>query len=77
MMNALIAHATTTVIQPAVSLTDDDELYSGYNDCPYVYDIKNLSQDEVYQEAIKSSYGKRPIVRISDSKFCIIMMINI
>lgn len=63
-MNTLLSRATDTMIRPiATELIEDDELYVGYNDFPTVYDTKHLDEDEVYQEAIKSSYGKRGIVR--------------
>ena len=40
----------------------DDDIYAGYNDYPSVYSTKDLDQDEVFQEAIKTSYSKRSIV---------------
>lgn len=40
----------------------EDDIYTGYNDYPSVYNIKDLEQDELFQEVIKTSYGKRSIV---------------
>ncbi|XP_063223516.1 intraflagellar transport protein 88 homolog isoform X2 [Bacillus rossius redtenbacheri] len=40
----------------------DDDLYSGYNEYPSAFSTKDLEQDEVFQEAIRTSYGRRPIV---------------
>jgi len=40
----------------------EDDIYTGYNDYPSVYDIKDLEQDELFQEVIRTSYGKRSIV---------------
>ena len=45
-----------------MALLDDDELYSGYNDYPNALSIKDLEQDEIFQQAVKTSYGRRPNV---------------
>lgn len=45
----------------------EDDIYAGYNDYPSVYNIKDLEQDELFQEVIKTSYGKRSIVSITIS----------
>lgn len=45
-----------------MALLEDDELYSGYNDYPNALSIKDLEQDEVFQQAVKTSYGRRPNV---------------
>ncbi|KMQ96390.1 intraflagellar transport protein 88-like protein [Lasius niger] len=37
----------------------EDDIYAGYNDYSSVY--KDLEQDELFQEVIKTSYGKRSI----------------
>ncbi|XP_012221934.1 intraflagellar transport protein 88 homolog [Linepithema humile] len=37
----------------------EDDIYMGYDDYPSVY--KDLEQDELFQEVIKTSYGKRSI----------------
>jgi len=42
----------------------EDDIYTGYNDYPSVYDIKDLEQDELFQEVMRTSYGKRSIVSI-------------
>ncbi|XP_032684242.1 intraflagellar transport protein 88 homolog [Odontomachus brunneus] len=39
----------------------EDDIYAGYNDYPSVYNIKELEQDELFQEVVKTSYGKRSI----------------
>ncbi|XP_014598045.1 PREDICTED: intraflagellar transport protein 88 homolog isoform X3 [Polistes canadensis] len=44
----------------AVGIIDDD-IYSGYDDYPSVYSTKDLDQDELFQEAVKTSYAKRSI----------------
>lgn len=38
----------------------EDDIYTGYDDYSALY--KDLEQDELFQEVIKSSYGKRSIV---------------
>lgn len=43
----------------------EDDIYAGYNDYPSVYNIKDLEQDELFQEVIKTSYGKRSIVSLT------------
>lgn len=43
----------------------DDDIYAGYNNYPSVYNIKDLEQDELFQEVIKTSYGKRSIVSLT------------
>lgn len=40
----------------------EDDIYAGYNDYPSIYNIKDLEQDELFQEALKTSYGKRSLV---------------
>lgn len=42
----------------------EDDIYAGYNDYPSVYNIKELEQDELFQEVIKTSYAKRSLVSI-------------
>lgn len=41
----------------------EDDIYTGYNDYSSVY--KDLEQDELFREVIKTSYGKRSIVSLS------------
>ncbi|XP_017791957.1 PREDICTED: intraflagellar transport protein 88 homolog [Habropoda laboriosa] len=38
-----------------------DDIYDGYNDYPSIYSIKDLEQDELFQEALSTSYAKRSI----------------
>lgn len=40
-------------------LDEEDDLYSGYNDYPSAFNTKDLEKDELFQQALKSSYGKR------------------
>lgn len=40
----------------------ENDIYAGYNDYPSVYNIKELEQDELFQEVVKTSYGKRSVV---------------
>ncbi|KAK7867313.1 hypothetical protein R5R35_002130 [Gryllus longicercus] len=40
----------------------DEDLYSGYNEYPSAFSTKDLEQDEVFQEAVRTSYGKRPVL---------------
>ncbi|XP_014475343.1 PREDICTED: intraflagellar transport protein 88 homolog [Dinoponera quadriceps] len=39
----------------------EDDIYAGYNDYPSVYNIKELEEDELFQEVVKTSYAKRSI----------------
>lgn len=39
-----------------------DDLYSGYNDYPLAFSTKDLDQDEILQQALRTSYGRRPVV---------------
>lgn len=45
----------------------EDDIYAGYDDYSTVY--KDLEQDELFQEVIKSSYGKRSIVSMMISHY--------
>lgn len=40
----------------------EDDIYAGYNDYPSVY--KELEEDELFQEVIKTSYGNKTMVSI-------------
>ncbi|XP_077393350.1 intraflagellar transport protein 88 homolog isoform X1 [Festucalex cinctus] len=42
-----------------LSVKEDEDLYSGYNDYNPLFDCKELENDTSFQEAIKSSQGKR------------------
>jgi hypothetical protein len=39
----------------------EDDIYAGYNDYPSIYNIKDLEQDDLFQEVIKTSYRKRVV----------------
>uniref|UniRef100_A0A8D2D5E2 Intraflagellar transport protein 88 homolog n=1 Tax=Sciurus vulgaris TaxID=55149 RepID=A0A8D2D5E2_SCIVU len=40
--------------------TDDDDLYSGYNDYNPIYDTEELENDTGFQQAVRTSHGRRP-----------------
>ncbi|XP_074186238.1 intraflagellar transport protein 88 homolog isoform X4 [Rhinolophus sinicus] len=40
--------------------TDEDDLYSGYNDYNPTYDTKELENDTAFQQAVRTSHGRRP-----------------
>ncbi|XP_066115089.1 intraflagellar transport protein 88 homolog isoform X1 [Saccopteryx bilineata] len=40
--------------------TDEDDLYSGYNDYNPTYDTEELENDTAFQQAVRTSYGRRP-----------------
>ena len=52
----------------------NDDIYTGYNDYPSIYSTKDLDQDELFQEALQTSYAKRSIV--SDCKFFFVLGLN-
>ncbi|VDM98703.1 unnamed protein product, partial [Onchocerca ochengi] len=38
-----------------------DDRYEGFNDYDHAYDVQNVLDDQIFQEAVaKSSYGRRP-----------------
>uniref|UniRef100_A0A8C5M063 Intraflagellar transport protein 88 homolog n=1 Tax=Leptobrachium leishanense TaxID=445787 RepID=A0A8C5M063_9ANUR len=39
---------------------DEDDLYSGYNDYNPTYDTEDLENDVAFQQAIRTSHGRRP-----------------
>lgn len=41
---------------------DTDDLYSGYNEYPSALSTKDLEEDEIFQQALRTSYGRRPVV---------------
>ena len=43
--------------------TPTDDLYSGFDEVHPALDVKQLEQDPTFQEAVRSSYGRRPPVR--------------
>ncbi|XP_057388926.1 intraflagellar transport protein 88 homolog isoform X6 [Balaenoptera acutorostrata] len=40
--------------------TDEDDLYSGYNDYNPTYDTEELENDTAFQQAVKTSHSRRP-----------------
>ncbi|XP_053165751.1 intraflagellar transport protein 88 homolog isoform X2 [Hemicordylus capensis] len=42
--------------------TDEDDLYSGYNDYNPTFDTEDLENDPAFQRAVKTSHGRRPPV---------------
>ncbi|GIY46022.1 intraflagellar transport protein 88 homolog [Caerostris extrusa] len=40
---------------------EDDDLYSGYNEYHPSLDAAAIQEDEAFQQAVRTSYGKRPI----------------
>ena len=43
--------------------SNDNDLYSGYNEYPSSFDIRDLDKDELFQEALlKSSHGRKNLV---------------
>jgi hypothetical protein len=45
-----------------MATSDIDDLYSGYNEYPSALSTKDLEQDEIFQQALRTSYGRRPVV---------------
>lgn len=46
-----------------LSSMEEDDLYSGYNEYPTIFDVKDLEKDEIFQAALlKSSHGKKNLV---------------
>ncbi|XP_069747454.1 intraflagellar transport protein 88 homolog isoform X2 [Narcine bancroftii] len=39
---------------------DEEDLYSGYNDYNPTYDTEELENDEAFQQALRTSHGRRP-----------------
>lgn len=52
----------------------EDDIYTGYNNYPSVYNIKDLEEDELFQEVIKTSYGKRSVVMSSQLLYYIYLL---
>ncbi|XP_061923423.1 intraflagellar transport protein 88 homolog isoform X1 [Entelurus aequoreus] len=42
---------------------EEDDLYSGYNDFNPLFDCKELENDVGFQEAIRSSHGRKPLMQ--------------
>ncbi|XP_054722673.1 intraflagellar transport protein 88 homolog, partial [Uloborus diversus] len=43
------------------STYDDDDLYSGYNEFHPSLDTAAIQEDEAFQQAVRTSYGRRPL----------------
>uniref|UniRef100_A0A8D9E7U3 Intraflagellar transport protein 88 homolog n=1 Tax=Cacopsylla melanoneura TaxID=428564 RepID=A0A8D9E7U3_9HEMI len=43
---------------------EDDDLYSGYNEYPSAFDTQDLDNDEGFQQALYTSYARRPSIMI-------------
>lgn len=41
---------------------DEDDLYSGYNDYNPTFDTEDLENDVAFQQAVRTSHGRRPPV---------------
>lgn len=41
---------------------DTDDLYSGYNEYPSALSTKDLEDDEIFQQALRTSYGRKPVL---------------
>lgn len=40
--------------------SDDDDMYSGFNEYPSALSTKDIETDEIFQEALRSSFAKKP-----------------
>uniref|UniRef100_A0A8C6VQX3 Intraflagellar transport protein 88 homolog n=1 Tax=Naja naja TaxID=35670 RepID=A0A8C6VQX3_NAJNA len=51
---------------------DEDDLYSGYNDYNPTFDTEDLENDPAFQQAVKTSHGRRPPVTLysNDARTC-------
>jgi len=54
----------------------DDDLYSGYNEYPSAFSTKDLEKDEIFQQALRASYGRRPVVSFVTVTFLICVVIE-
>uniref|UniRef100_A0A8C5BUG5 Intraflagellar transport 88 homolog n=1 Tax=Gadus morhua TaxID=8049 RepID=A0A8C5BUG5_GADMO len=48
---------------------DEDDIYSGYNDYNATFDSEELDNDEGFQQAVRTSHGRRPPVRSLQSNY--------
>jgi hypothetical protein len=48
-----------------------DDLYSGYNEYPSALSTEDLVRGKIFQDALRSSYGRRPVVSF---KTCVALM---
>lgn len=46
-----------------LATSDDDDLYSGYNEYHPSLDTSTIQEDEAFQKAVRTSYGRRPMFR--------------
>jgi hypothetical protein len=46
----------------SMATSETDDLYSGYNEYPSALSTKDLEEDEIFQQALRTSYGRRPVV---------------
>uniref|UniRef100_A0A3Q3AQJ6 Intraflagellar transport protein 88 homolog n=1 Tax=Kryptolebias marmoratus TaxID=37003 RepID=A0A3Q3AQJ6_KRYMA len=53
---------------------EEDDLYSGYNDFNPTFDSEDLENDMGFQQAIRTSHGRRPPVRLSYTVFILIFI---
>lgn len=44
---------------------DDEDLYSGFDLVHPALDTRQLDTDQGFQEAVRTSYGRRPPVRLN------------
>ncbi|KAK3914387.1 Intraflagellar transport protein 88-like protein [Frankliniella fusca] len=44
--------------------SDDEDLYSGYNEYPSALNTKSLENDDIIKEALRSSIGRRPPISL-------------
>ncbi|KAG7265292.1 hypothetical protein CRUP_032445 [Coryphaenoides rupestris] len=45
-------------------VADEDDLYTGYNDYNPTFDSEELDNDEGFQQAVRTSHGRRPPARV-------------
>ncbi|KAI5703196.1 hypothetical protein M8J75_008843 [Diaphorina citri] len=43
---------------------EEDDLYSGYNEYPSAFNTQDLDNDEMFQQALYTSYARRPSIMI-------------
>lgn len=48
---------------------DEDDLYSGYNEYPTTFDVRDIETDEIFRAALlESSHGKKNVVSWFEKK---------
>lgn len=50
---------------------DEDDLYSGYNEYPSAFNTQDLDNDEAFQQALYTSYARRPSVSVESYVFLV------